>query len=935
MTTQARELAGIISNAGDLSFGDDLSLASDGAILNFGADSDVTLTHVADTGLLLNSTRRLQFGDSGTYIYQSADGVLDLVSDTEIELNATTLDINANVDISGTLTVAGALDFGDLDISNVGSIALDTITNDGTDITLDSSGDITLDADGGDIRFKDGGNTFGYVASNGADELVIGAGTADKDIIFKGTDGSTAITPLTIDMSDAGKAIFTASIHLDSDSTQLQFGDDNDMQIYHNGSHGTINVGTGNLGLDIAGDLSIDVDGGDIVFNDGGSEVGRFTNSSSDFVMKVGTSDKDLIFKGNDGGSVITALTLDMSDAGAATFNSSGSFGGNITLTSTDTGAGVGPIINTYRNSSSPADGDTLGIIRFTGRNDNSEDVVYANMFAETYDVSDGTEDGRFFIKTMVGGTDTHRMYMNFNETNFNEGSADIDFRVESNGDANMFFVDGGNDRVGIGTATPTRTLDINHASTAPDLRLGCDGNDAVMIILDADVSSADDAISHIVSRWNNTDASLITFHAGADTTNKDDGEISFSTRASGASLVEALRIDSAGQVGIGVDPGYKLHVKTTSGGGTWPVRVEASPDNDLLFGVYESSNGDGNNGMVYINDGAGNTDVKLSTNGNSWFKGGNLGIGDDSPITNLVVGGATNGRVGFHIFNTDSTGNSAYAQVNLGHEQNGFTGGYISHHYDGEMKVWNRDNEEINFATNNTQRMSLKNDGKLSLTKNIAGSMQATVLELWSINAQDQTDTQTTDIDFFLVDSNTNTGTPNARIGATGDATGNQDHEAGGRLSFYVTTQSLSSPALTKRGEFNAEEGGDFYTNDGSVSSLSDVRVKTNINNLTDGLNIVTQLRPVTYEYNNTTSGDIPGLGEKDGITRYGLIADEVKTVAPHYVKEGSGHVNGTLVDDFKSLSLQRMIPMLIKSIQELKTENDALKARVETLEG
>ena len=108
MTTQARELAKIVNNAGDLFFVDDVALASDGAVLNFGADNDVTLTHVADTGLLINSTRQLQFGDSGTYIHQSADGVLDLVSDTEIELNATTLDINANVDISGTLTVAGA-----------------------------------------------------------------------------------------------------------------------------------------------------------------------------------------------------------------------------------------------------------------------------------------------------------------------------------------------------------------------------------------------------------------------------------------------------------------------------------------------------------------------------------------------------------------------------------------------------------------------------------------------------------------------------------------------------------------------------------------------------------------------------------------------------------------------------------------------------------
>ena len=84
----------------------DLFLA-DGAVVNLGDDQDVTLTHVADTGVLLNSTRQLQFGDSGTYIHQSADGVLDLVSDTEIEINATTIDINGAVDISGNLTVSG------------------------------------------------------------------------------------------------------------------------------------------------------------------------------------------------------------------------------------------------------------------------------------------------------------------------------------------------------------------------------------------------------------------------------------------------------------------------------------------------------------------------------------------------------------------------------------------------------------------------------------------------------------------------------------------------------------------------------------------------------------------------------------------------------------------------------------------------------------
>jgi len=97
----------------DLFVDDDLTLQSDAAVLGFGADKDTTLTHVADTGLLLNSTRQLQFGDSGTYIHQSADGVLDLVSDTEIEINATTIDINGAVDVSGTYTGGGLMTTGD------------------------------------------------------------------------------------------------------------------------------------------------------------------------------------------------------------------------------------------------------------------------------------------------------------------------------------------------------------------------------------------------------------------------------------------------------------------------------------------------------------------------------------------------------------------------------------------------------------------------------------------------------------------------------------------------------------------------------------------------------------------------------------------------------------------------------------------------------
>ena len=75
------------------------------------------------------------------------------------------------------------------------------------------------------------------------------------------------------------------------------------------------------LTIDSGADIILDADGADVVIKDGGTAIGKFTNSSSDFVITTSVQDKDFIVKGDDGGSAITALTLDMSEAGAATFN--------------------------------------------------------------------------------------------------------------------------------------------------------------------------------------------------------------------------------------------------------------------------------------------------------------------------------------------------------------------------------------------------------------------------------------------------------------------------------------------------------------------------------------------------------------------------------------------------------------------------------------
>ena len=131
----------------------DLFLA-DAAVINLGADQDTTLTHVADTGILLNSTRQLQFGDSGTYIHQSADGVLDLASDTEIEINATTIDMNGAAELSGNLTLGAQLRMPDNTASKlliadgtsyeekaVGDLSeITTVANDDVFLAVDTSG---------------------------------------------------------------------------------------------------------------------------------------------------------------------------------------------------------------------------------------------------------------------------------------------------------------------------------------------------------------------------------------------------------------------------------------------------------------------------------------------------------------------------------------------------------------------------------------------------------------------------------------------------------------------------------------------------------------------------------------------------------------------------------------------------------------------------
>ena len=189
-----------------------------------------------------------------------------------------------------------------------------------SDFTVDAGGNISLDADGGNILIKDGGTHVGSLR-NVSSDFVIQSIASDNNIIFKGNDGGSEINALALDMSDAGTAIFYHDVKM-GDLSYLLMGDGNDLELSSDGTNGKIAAANGNLLLDVGGNLALDADSGEIQLKDGGVEFGQLAKSGNDFRINQAIQDGDIVFRGNDGGSVITALTLDMSDAGAATFNS-------------------------------------------------------------------------------------------------------------------------------------------------------------------------------------------------------------------------------------------------------------------------------------------------------------------------------------------------------------------------------------------------------------------------------------------------------------------------------------------------------------------------------------------------------------------------------------------------------------------------------------
>ena len=251
--------------------------------------------------ILIATTEKIQFRDTGLYINSSADGQLDIVADTEIQIAATTVDINGLVDISGNLSVGGNLDvtgtfdLSDANFTNAGDIQLDSISGDAdtnTSITFSGSDVITIATGGstaatfnasqaltlsGILDVTDATDASDATGDTGALRTEGGASIAKK--LYVGTDlnvsGASTLASLTV----SGATTLAAT----------SFGDANITNVGSIALDTITNDGT-DVTVDSSGDIILDADGGDVFVKDAGTTFGSLTNSSGNLVIKSGTT---------------------------------------------------------------------------------------------------------------------------------------------------------------------------------------------------------------------------------------------------------------------------------------------------------------------------------------------------------------------------------------------------------------------------------------------------------------------------------------------------------------------------------------------------------------------------------------------------------------------------------------------------------------------
>ena len=196
-----------------------------------------------------------------------------------------------------------------------------------------------------------------------------------------------------------------------------------------------------------------------ILFNNGGEDL--------DFIVEGDTATNLLYANaGNDNVGINTSpestTRFHIEDDGSKSFT--------LLLESTDTDANIGPTMALWRNSASPANGDDCGGINWYFETNTGSRHLLGRLRSEVNNVTTGAEDSRLFFSVFKAGSEVQTVTMKHDEVVINDGSNDIDFRVEGDGDANLLVCDAGDDAVKIAGTTSSK---VGFYGTSPTAQQG------------------------------------------------------------------------------------------------------------------------------------------------------------------------------------------------------------------------------------------------------------------------------------------------------------------------------------------------------------------------------------------------------------------------------------------------------------------------------
>jgi hypothetical protein len=460
---------------------------------------------------------------------------------------------------------------------------------------------------------------------------------------------------------------------------------------------------------------------------------------------------------------------------------------------------------------------------------------------------------------------------------------------------------------------------------------------DISKIVTDADLSGTLDVTGEVTTADDIkfTSGARHKFVGGGTGNNLELGTYS----SSNTSRDVHLEIDSAGNVGIGTSPSHQLHVQASGNG---KVRFEGnlnSNTSDLLI----SHNTSGDSGFQYNSNqlnmftygdiafyaGTGNISGGYPANERMRIdSSGNVGIGTSSPDTNLDVEGAGDCTISITAGST-----SHDSKIDFVHGST--IDGGITYDHNGSYT-----SEKMAFrAGNNTPHMYLTGSGNVGIgTSSPTANLD---IKRTGGDSDDIIRIGTTD-NFYLGISRSNTtgafsfqgnqtGFNNIILAPTSGSVsiGTTDTQPqNGGSAFKVESLSRRSLFMSQSGTGNANiiifySGGNLSgainIASGSVSygSGSDYRIKENIVDLTDATTRLKQLKPKRFNF----------ITNPDDEARDGFLAHEVSSIVPEAVigEKDAVDENGEII--VQQLDPSKLVPLLVKTIQELETRIVALE--------